>query len=690
MADGSSSTYLGSTSKYMDPNDSVTLDLYDPEDVQKYIDKKKSVLKSTQKAKEIEVKKKRATKKKEEAIKMSVVSPVTTKSYERESICHVDSRYRDTRLFPLANSFRIFLGKIYRNVTQVRLVSSEIPNSDDVIKDTNHTISWINLEDADLDYPVYSIDLRNGYYTTSTLQAELESKMRTPKLRNGTSTVNHYFIVSIDTTSDIVTFVNLKLTALDNAPLSTSRGTNLITVTHANHGFLTGQEIYLVGATSVAGITSGSLNNQKFPIIVNGVNTYFIETTLVASDSLQGGGNNVKVGVENPFQFQFGTYSNSPVEKLGFLNENSSVYVNSTAQPLRSRVLSIDAIITGSPTTIFSTDHGLKAGDVVYLNDLVTFPSLLNLTVPRQVTVVFVIDDDSFVINFDITQVDFTTLPTATISTNIFQLEFEAPHGFNRIVEVNNSSPDELTVTMLFDHDYSIGEMVYLRNTDSTPVVDGLYAVLDVPMSDSFTVAFVGGVTTPGTEGSVGGTPFFYLYNVENFDGYQNDTVKWKRLAIRDYIDERTISFQIDDTYMTRSGSFGDTEVKISSNVHGFNGRQTNEVDGSAINLVGENYCYLVSPQLGNAQTNGVVRGDVLAKIKLNANPGEVVFDSFVSAPTYFDPPLSELSEVQLQVKTYDGGFFDFNRLDYSISLAITERIDQVQSTSSQFKSSSK
>lgn len=674
--------YIASTSKFVDTQ--LTLDIYDEADTKKYIQNKTKQLQQKQETKTIEDKKKRAIRKKAESTLLPDTAKAKTIRVEREFVCHIDSRSRDKKSYPLANSFKIYLGRLYRNVTQVSLISSEIPNSDSVIKTNNNVITWINLEDEDLDYPIYQVALRTGYYTTSTLQGELESKMRTLKLRNGTSSQNHYFIVSIDTTSDIVTFVNLKLTALENAPLKTIRGTNIIEITHTGHGYLTGSEVYIVGATSIAGITSSSLNNQKFPITVNGLNTYLIETNLVASDSLEGGGNNVKIGVETRFQFFFGAYSNNPADKLGFPMENSSEYVNELANPLRSKVLPIEAVITGFPTVIFSTDHGLQAGDKVLLIGLISTPSLLLLNTPNEVSILTVLDADSFIIDVTLTQIDLVSLLSATIKTNIFSLTFDRPHGFNRIVDVSNVSTDKLTITTYFDHGLTNGDSVYLRNLNSDPTINGQFTISNV-LADSFEVTYIGGISTPGTSGYIGATPFLYLYGVETFDNYDNDVIKWKKLTIRDYVDETTIRFTVENVYMTEEKEFGGLEVKISSNIHGFRGRQTNEIDGSAINLVGENYAYLISPQIGNAETNGEVRGDVLAKIKLNANPGEVVFDSFVTAPTIFDPPLNELSEIQLKIVTYDGTLFDFNKLDYSISLSITQIIDKLENESSQF-----
>ncbi len=111
---------------------------------------------------------------------------------------------------------------------------------------------------------------------------------------------------------------------------------------------------------------------------------------------------------------------------------------------------------------------------------------------------------------------------------------------------------------------------------------------------------------------------------------------------------------------------------------HGFNGIQTNtknDLLNRSINLEGENYVFLCCPQLGTMMNTGNVK-DIFARILLDQSPGSMIF-SFLSNPKDFDTvPLNKLSELEFSIINYDGSLYEFNDLDYSMVLEITEVID--------------
>ncbi len=73
--------------------------------------------------------------------------------FKKEIVC-IDSKYRNISKYPFSNDFKSFLGKTFKNVVKIKLVSSEIPNVEEVIRDTpiqiqNNLVSWQNEEDYD-------------------------------------------------------------------------------------------------------------------------------------------------------------------------------------------------------------------------------------------------------------------------------------------------------------------------------------------------------------------------------------------------------------------------------------------------------------------------------------------------------------------------------------------------------------
>jgi hypothetical protein len=77
-----------------------------------------------------------------------------SKEYIDTKIC-IDTADRDVFRYPLQNDFKFFLGRTFKNVHKIELVSTSIPNTDTTIKDLpiqlkNNTITWENEEDFDL------------------------------------------------------------------------------------------------------------------------------------------------------------------------------------------------------------------------------------------------------------------------------------------------------------------------------------------------------------------------------------------------------------------------------------------------------------------------------------------------------------------------------------------------------------
>ena len=92
-------------------------------------------------------------------------------------------------------------------------------------------------------------------------------------------------------------------------------------------------------------------------------------------------------------------------------------------------------------------------------------------------------------------------------------------------------------------------------------------------------------------------------------------------------------------------------------------------------NLQGENYAFLCCPQLSTMLNTGSVK-NIFARISLDQSPGTMVF-SYLSNPKVFDAvPLNQLNDLEFSILNYDGTEYEFNDLDYSFTLQITETID--------------
>ena len=397
----------------------------------------------------------------------------------------VDSRDRNKVLYPKASYFKIFLGKTFYNVKNIKLASVEFPNTNAVINSNNNKIYWRNKEDIDIDkinnitkeYPTYDTTLRIGSYVATSLQTEIFNKLALLKRQDGRSADYHYFIVNLDLDTDIVTFTSLILTQLPVNPLSTLSGSGLITVRHPSHGFQEGDKIYLVGAQTLAGITAQYLNTLHTITIVDS-DKYQFEVSIKAAIEIPfGGGNTVKSGKIAPFQLLFGDYSNTIAQNIGFPLENSS-------QLIKTYIKSIETI---HQVLITTTEPHRLINTLDYLgrNCTINNSGTPNIDGPRIITKI--INQYSFLIKVN----EFLSIiniinPTVTFDfappTNSYSLD---------ISSISNYNFNTVVVTTFTDHNYDvshIGSNVTLYETKTTPVLDNTHQIDGIFAQDRFTI----------------------------------------------------------------------------------------------------------------------------------------------------------------------------------------------------------
>lgn len=73
-----------------------------------------------------------------------------------------------------------------------------------------------------------------------------------------------------------------------------------------------------------------------------------------------------------------------------------------------------------------------------------------------------------------------------------------------------------------------------------------------------------------------------------------------------------------------------------------------------------------------------ISNGDIpnaFSKIQINGNPGDILFNSHISYPVFFDIPIPQLSELEIKFMYPDGNLVDFSNVDHSFTLKITELV---------------
>jgi len=385
----------------------------------------------------------------------------------------VDSRDRDKLLYKTPSHFEIFLGKTFYNVKSIKLASVEFPNTNAVINSNNNKIYWRNLEDIKEDtinaitqtYPTYDVSLRIGSYISGSLQTEISNKLATIKRKDGNSDY-HYFLVTLDVDTDIVTFTSLILSQLENNPIKTTINSTALRITAQNHGYENGEYIYLVGAKTLAGIPSTTIN-AKHKIALVDLNTFDIEINIKAGETLFGGGNTVKSGRIAPFQLLFGENSKTVAQNIGFPLENSSQLINTY---IKSITNFYQAIITTKTPHLFQSNFDY-IGKSCTFNGSGTVPTLDggNKLITR------IISSTSFAIQIS-NKLVATSYRTGQITFNGTTFDIES---------INNQTSSTILIETFTDHNYSLDDInttITLYDTTTTPTIDGnhkIYQILD-------------------------------------------------------------------------------------------------------------------------------------------------------------------------------------------------------------------
>lgn len=668
----------------------------------------------------------------------------------RKTVYPVDSRDRNTSditlpIYTNANNFKIKLDRVYRNIKKISLISSEIPNSDQAVKDTptvlkNNRITWINQEDNGNNFPIYTVDIQPGNYTSSTLTEEMETKMN--KVTRTQNNKNHYFDIDINLDTDIVKVYNLDLSNLPLNSVNTIANNNTITIYQPGNTFSVNDTVFLTGVKGfVGGIAPSKYNDYHTvvsttlddgtgnpgPMVINELNNALdfrevdsANTNLIAvvaktiydspssaaiaiqnalndagdqsynvsfiSDSFTissngnvdllwstgsnrgisigndlgfnilvdstgsntytgnvtipqstlrfhldiqatttdvGGGNGVRTGKFLPFKFLFGTTSGVVADLLGYPKEDSSdLFTGSSITTFAGAIT--DASVITSPSRalkITSMSHGLVTGDTITIRELVTVPSMGT--------------------SANIAGTGAQTIYNVTvIDANSFSVPYSVITEVNPEIGTPRWGSSKILITHT-SHGFSTGDKAR-------------------------------------------------FYRVPNVGGYSGNKIS-NYPAELTVIDANSYTFNFVGNFAQTKQTVTDNQMRISafdsSALYGFSGLQDNTSNGSVlhkeINLDGEDYVYLTSPQLDTLNTSDGSVKNKFAKILLTGVPGTRIFDSFVSNPKTFDnSPLDRLDELEFQVRRYDNEFFNFNGLDYSFSLEIEEYIDEIPNTS--------
>ncbi len=216
--------------------------------------------------------------------------------------------------YPCPNNYKIDLGRTFNNIVSTRLISSEIPNVDKVIKDcplecANNKIYWNVLDKGNT---TYHLKIDPGNYTMTELVKRIECEFnKDPQM---------HMEIDVDTYTDKVTFKCFKKTVLCQPIIAiepevdtnlgvTNIGIYKLQIKHPKHGILyAGVKIHVLGSTSYLGIPEDIINTKHIITKIIDDDTYEIElpkfnptTTILKTN----GGATVTIMVPDMFRLRF-------------------------------------------------------------------------------------------------------------------------------------------------------------------------------------------------------------------------------------------------------------------------------------------------------------------------------------------------------------------------------------------------
>jgi hypothetical protein len=212
--------------------------------------------------------------------------------------------------YPNNNYYKIALKKTFYNVRKIRLVSTEFPNTERVIKDypekkKNNALYFQISNDGNT---VYKIEVTPGNYTIVTLKEEIESKISQIERATlgflNTNVVNNNYYYKTNITSEIdiqaqtdTFIIKLYETIIVQKPFTLLNsvdqdGFKRMRVFHPNHKLTANDKVVISNASSTENVPSEILNTSHFIEKVLDKDNYQIKLpryNALESDTTNGG-----------------------------------------------------------------------------------------------------------------------------------------------------------------------------------------------------------------------------------------------------------------------------------------------------------------------------------------------------------------------------------------------------------------
>ena len=314
--------------------------------------------------------------------------------------------------YPTPNGFTVNFESTLNNIALIKIISSEIPNTQkNIIGDTldiktysssssssnstnmlvtkiNNKFYWDNL----LDLNTYSIIIPTGYYTFVQLQnLMMELINKTPRI---STLVNLYPFNNIDITLDEASNISLFksfnifslplcLQSYNQIPNASNNNYNIysIKITHPGHNLRIGDRIYITNSLDFFKVSKIYINSTDGHLITNVINDNYYEIileniNLISDTGDTGGGLSIKIKSPNSFRLRF-DYTDTFGSLIGFkyVGNSSSVTIYSSEKP--NNIISNILPYTYDVSKILITNNIITPQQAIYDFNRNTFDYIL-------------------------------------------------------------------------------------------------------------------------------------------------------------------------------------------------------------------------------------------------------------------------------------------------------------------------
>ena len=642
--------------------------------------------------------------------------------------------------YPNPNKYSVILDRTYINVIQIRIVASQFPNSQKIVTNdiANNRIYWRDLDATQ----IYYIEVTPGNYSPRELSRELDKKFNqmiryryTTQFLNGTSPgivgeidltpINqldydengyykyHIIRTDIDPLTDIVTFAayrrlvaqdrlnEYEVLVIPSYHIQFTQAANLMSAIDLNNlfpslmmnAFNPIDEILFIFFTS----NSHLLINQTFPYMYGNLYQYVkaVETT----DPTAPGFITYSAVLNYNRALLVNFYRNKGVYGGSNISEKELNSINTTT------LLDQNFAFNGITSNVYFPNHQLKVGDLIITDQFIS---------PNTPTDIFVyeitqvVDEDNFIVIrynhgtkykfiYDSILINFATAQSASYPTvtNAYQYLDQitsppaiASSSFSFVYVDQVSSDNRIMRIRQPSHNLTIGDKITLSDSGSinqvpSNAINRTFIITKIIDTDHYQVE-LGQYLPLGNSANdiqldlntvtIEYPDYFQMFF--NFDDTLGNLLSFQKvgqsIAITPflYVIKNTTPYEDDYTYETLGIEYVEKLKKL--------------------HMTGDFYFYITSPQLASSTyRNTEPVTNVFARIRWFDDPGFVSFDSFEPVITVFDNPIPNLSQFSLEMVRPNGKLVDFNGLDHTFTIEITEGFNEPDETNIDTKTNS-